>query len=136
MTGHVFAMAMAALDEVNGPEGQPRSQDARAEWDKIDWRAHEERGRRPQRREFQEGRGAEWAQGREPAEASAAEPDESTVVARGGAAGRSRGGSRGPTAASRRWRAGCRPRGWPRPTRCPARSRVVDYGGRPWHALV
>src|SRR5258706_7930698 len=66
MTGHVFAMAMAALDEVNGPEGQPRSQDARAEWDKIDWRAHEEQVRRLRQRVFKAGPAPGWAQGREP----------------------------------------------------------------------
>ncbi len=60
MTGHVFAMAMAALDEVNGPEGQPRSQDARAEWDKIDWRAHEEQVRRLRQRIFKAAQAQDW----------------------------------------------------------------------------
>jgi RNA-directed DNA polymerase len=52
MTGHVFALAMAALDEANGPEGRPRKQDAPAEWDKIDWRAQEGRVRRLRQRIF------------------------------------------------------------------------------------
>jgi hypothetical protein len=30
MTGHAFALAMAALAEVNGPEDQPRDKDAAA----------------------------------------------------------------------------------------------------------
>ena len=42
--------------------------------------------------------------------------------ARAVSAGRSRCRRRGPTGASRRWRAGCRPRGWPGSTRWPARS--------------
>src|SRR5258706_8590937 len=60
MTGHVFAVAMAALDEVNGPEGQPRSQDARAEWDKIDWRAHEEEVRRLRKRMLKAAQAQDW----------------------------------------------------------------------------
>jgi hypothetical protein len=52
MTGHVFALAMAALDEANGPEGRPRKQDAPAEWDKIDWRAQEGQVRRLRQRIF------------------------------------------------------------------------------------
>jgi RNA-directed DNA polymerase len=60
MTGHVVALAMAALDEVNGPEGQPRSQDARAEWDKIDWRAHEEQVRRLRQRIFKAAQAQDW----------------------------------------------------------------------------
>jgi len=60
MTGHVFALAMAALDEVNGPEGQPPSQDARAEWDKIDWRAHEEQVQRLRQRIFKAAQEQDW----------------------------------------------------------------------------
>src|ERR1035437_10681958 len=60
MTGHVFALAMAALDEVNGPEDQPRKQDARAEWDKIDWRAHEEQVRRLRQRIFKAAQEQDW----------------------------------------------------------------------------
>src|SRR5712692_7416252 len=60
MTGHVFALAMAALDEGNGPEGQPPSQDARAEWDKIDWRAHEEQVQRLRQRIFKAAQEQDW----------------------------------------------------------------------------
>src|SRR5258706_7583362 len=60
MTGHVFAMAMAALDEVNGPEGQTCSKDARAEWDKIDWRAHEEKVLRLRQRIFKAAQEQDW----------------------------------------------------------------------------
>src|SRR5229473_1076095 len=60
MTGHVCALAMAALDEVNGPEGQPPSQDARAEWDKIDWRAHEEQVQRLRQRIFKAAQEQDW----------------------------------------------------------------------------
>src|SRR5713226_5652896 len=60
MTGHVFALAMAALDEVNGPEGQPPSQDARAEWDKIDWRGHEQNVRRLRQRIFKAAQEQDW----------------------------------------------------------------------------
>ena len=45
MTGHVFALAMAALD-VNGPE------DAAPDWDAINWPAHEDRVRRLRQRIF------------------------------------------------------------------------------------
>ena len=45
MTGHVFAMAMAALG-VNGPE------DAALDWEAIDWRSHEDRVRRLRQRIF------------------------------------------------------------------------------------
>jgi RNA-directed DNA polymerase len=61
MTGHAFALAMAALDEVNGPEDQPRKQDAPAEWDQIDWRACEEQVRRLRQRIFKAAREQEWA---------------------------------------------------------------------------
>ena len=61
MTGRAFALAMAALDEVNGPEDQPRKQDAPAEWDQIDWRACEEQVRRLRQRIFKAAREQEWA---------------------------------------------------------------------------
>ena len=60
MTGHVFALAMAALDEVNGPEDRPRKQDAPAEWDKIDWRAHEGQVRRLRQRIFKAAQEQDW----------------------------------------------------------------------------
>jgi len=60
MTGHVFALAMAALDEANGPEDRPRRQDAPAEWDKIDWRAHEGQVRRLRQRIFKAAREQDW----------------------------------------------------------------------------
>jgi hypothetical protein len=50
MTGQAFAQAMAALDEVNGPEDRPRKQDAHAEWDAIGWRAQEGQVRRLRQR--------------------------------------------------------------------------------------
>jgi RNA-directed DNA polymerase len=61
MTGHVFALAMAALDEANGPEGRPRKQDAPAEWDKIDWRAQEGQVRRLRQRIFKAAQEQDWA---------------------------------------------------------------------------
>ncbi len=60
MTGRAFALAMAALDEANGPEDQPPSQDARAEWDKIDWRPHEEQVRRLRQRIFKAAQEQDW----------------------------------------------------------------------------
>lgn len=45
MTGHVFALAMAALD-VNGPE------DAVLDWDAVDWRAQQDDVRRLRQRIF------------------------------------------------------------------------------------
>src|SRR6266851_5154625 len=76
MTGHVFALAMAALDEVNGPEGQPPSQDARAEWDKIDWRAHEEQVQRLRQRIFKAAQEQDWPRVRNLQKLTAAEPVE------------------------------------------------------------
>jgi RNA-directed DNA polymerase len=61
MTGHVFALAMAALDEANGPEDRPRKQDAPAEWDKIDWRAQEGQVRRLRQRIFKAAQEQDWA---------------------------------------------------------------------------
>jgi RNA-directed DNA polymerase len=60
MTGHVFALAMAALGEANGPEGRPRRQDAPAEWDQIDWRAHEGQVRRLRQRIFKAAQEQDW----------------------------------------------------------------------------
>lgn len=60
MTGHAFALAMAALDEVNGPEDRPRRQDARAEWDQIDWRAQEGQVQRLRQRIFKASREQDW----------------------------------------------------------------------------
>jgi RNA-directed DNA polymerase len=60
MTGHVFALAMAALDEANGPEDRPRRQDAPAEWDQIDWRAHEGQVRRLRQRIFKAAQEGDW----------------------------------------------------------------------------
>src|SRR2546429_1747422 len=61
MTGHVFALAMAALDEANGPEDRPRRQDAAAKWDKIDWRAQEGQVRRLRQRIFKASQEQDWA---------------------------------------------------------------------------
>src|SRR6266567_1456484 len=60
MTGQAFAQAMAALDEVNGPEDRPRKQDARAEWDQIDWRAQEGQVRRLRQRIFKAAQEGDW----------------------------------------------------------------------------
>ena len=59
MTGHAFALAMAALDEVNGPEDQARDQDA-IRWDAIDWRACEGEVRRLRQRIFKAAREQDW----------------------------------------------------------------------------
>ena len=56
MTGHVFALAMAALDEVNGPEGPPGEKDTAAAWDQVDWRACEGQVRRLRQRIFKAAR--------------------------------------------------------------------------------
>src|SRR6266567_5105401 len=61
MTGHAFALAMAALDEANGPEDRPPGQDAPAEWDTIDWRAHEGQVRRLRQRIFKASQEQDWA---------------------------------------------------------------------------
>src|SRR2546429_5549895 len=60
MTGHVFALAMAALDEANGPEDRHGEQDDPAEWDKIDWRAHEGQVRRLRQRIFKAAQEQDW----------------------------------------------------------------------------
>jgi RNA-directed DNA polymerase len=59
MTGHAFALAMAALDEVNGPEDQARDQDA-IRWDAIDWRACEGEVRRLRQRIFKAAQEQDW----------------------------------------------------------------------------
>jgi N-terminal domain of reverse transcriptase len=59
MTGHAVAQAMAAPDEVNGPEGQAQDHDA-ASWDAIDWRACEDRVRRLRQRIFKATRERDW----------------------------------------------------------------------------
>src|SRR5918911_2724525 len=57
MTGHAFAMAMAALG-VNGPE------DDRLDWDAINWRHHEDNVRRLRQRIFTAVREGDLAQAR------------------------------------------------------------------------
>jgi len=59
MTGHVFALAMAAL-QVNGPEDQARD-DRDARWTSIDWRAREGEVRRLRQRIFKAAQGQDWA---------------------------------------------------------------------------
>src|SRR6266487_2451632 len=59
MTGHAVAEAMAALDEVNGPEDQARDHDA-VSWDAIDWRACEGQVRRLRQRIFKATREQDW----------------------------------------------------------------------------
>ena len=54
MTGHVFALAMAALG-VNGPEGDL------LDWDSADWRFHEENVRRLRQRIFKATQAGDWA---------------------------------------------------------------------------
>src|SRR6266849_2905266 len=60
MTGQAFAQAIAALDEVNGPEDRPPKQDAAAEWDQIDWRAQEGQVRRLRQRIFKAAQEQDW----------------------------------------------------------------------------
>ncbi len=54
MTGHAFAMAMAAL-KVNGPE------DDLLDWDAADWRVHEDNVRRLRQRIFKATQAGDWA---------------------------------------------------------------------------
>ena len=54
MTGHAFAMAMAAL-KVNGPEGDL------LDWDAADWRVHEDNLRRLRQRIFKATQAGDWA---------------------------------------------------------------------------
>ena len=56
MTGHVFALAMAALG-VNGPEGAVRDWD----WESVDWRSQEESVRRLRQRIFKATQAGDWA---------------------------------------------------------------------------
>ena len=51
---------VVAARRANGPEDQPRKQDAPAEWDKIDWRAHEEQVRRLRQRIFKAAQEQDW----------------------------------------------------------------------------
>ncbi len=61
MTGHVFAVAMAGLDDVNGPEDRPHTQTASTTWwDRIDWREQEERVRRLRQRIFKAAQEQDW----------------------------------------------------------------------------
>lgn len=54
MTGHAFALAMAALG-VNGPE------DGRLNWDTVNWRAQEDNVRRLRQRIFKATQDGDWA---------------------------------------------------------------------------
>jgi RNA-directed DNA polymerase len=56
VTSVVAAVRVAA--RANGPEGQPR--DAPSQWDRIDWRAQEERVRRLRQRIFKAAREQDW----------------------------------------------------------------------------
>jgi RNA-directed DNA polymerase len=63
MTGHAFALAMAALDEVNGPEDQPRTAAVgpdQLDWDRIDWRAQEGQVGRLRQRIFKAAQEGDW----------------------------------------------------------------------------
>src|SRR6266446_5948768 len=51
---------VAVARNVNGPEDQPRKQDAPAGWDKIDWRAHEGQVRRLRQRIFTAAQEQDW----------------------------------------------------------------------------
>jgi hypothetical protein len=51
---------VVAARRANGPEDQPRKQDAPAEWDKIDWRAHEGQVRRLRQRIFTAAQEQDW----------------------------------------------------------------------------
>src|SRR5712671_5571528 len=53
---------VAAAPRANGPEDQPRGQDApaSAEWDQIDWRAQEGQVRRLRQRIFKAAREQDW----------------------------------------------------------------------------
>src|SRR5260370_15901369 len=55
-----------AAPRANGPEGRPR--DAPSQWDRIDWRAQEEQGRRARPADFKGGAGADPRPGRDPQE--------------------------------------------------------------------
>ncbi len=51
---------VAVARKVNGPEDQPRKQDAPAGWDKIDWREHEGQVRRLRQRIFTAAQEQDW----------------------------------------------------------------------------
>jgi hypothetical protein len=51
---------VAVARKVNGPEDQPRKQNAPAGWDKIDWRAHEGQVRRLRQRIFTAAQEQDW----------------------------------------------------------------------------
>jgi hypothetical protein len=51
---------VVAARKANGPEGQPRRQDASAEWDQIDWRAQEGQVRRLRQRIFKAAQEQDW----------------------------------------------------------------------------
>ena len=51
---------VVAARRANGPEDQPRKQDAPAEWDKIDWRAHEGQVQRLRQRIFKAAQEQDW----------------------------------------------------------------------------
>ncbi len=55
----VVAEVRAAL-KANGPEDQPRKQDAPAGWDQIDWREHEGQVRRLRQRIFKAAQEQDW----------------------------------------------------------------------------
>jgi RNA-directed DNA polymerase len=59
MTGHAFAMAMAALG-VNGPEDYPCDDRDAVEWGFIDWRACEREVRRLRQRIFTAAQAGDW----------------------------------------------------------------------------
>jgi RNA-directed DNA polymerase len=59
MTGHAFAMAMAALG-VNGPEDSPRDDRDTVDWGLIDWRACEREVRRLRQRIFKATQEGDW----------------------------------------------------------------------------
>jgi RNA-directed DNA polymerase len=58
MTGHAFALAMAALDEVNRPEGQARNEPAG--WEEVGWRACDGEVRRLRQRIFKASQEGDW----------------------------------------------------------------------------
>jgi len=49
-----------AAPKANGPEDQPRKQDAPAGWDQIDWREHEGQVRRLRQRIFKAAQEQDW----------------------------------------------------------------------------
>ena len=51
---------VVAARRANGPEDQPRKQDAPAEWDKIDWRTHEGQVQRLRQRIFKAAQEQDW----------------------------------------------------------------------------